>query len=199
MTPSALRLLKIIIHSTLLAFACLISYLLMTNILYPIKFLPEDDKLLGGMWSVVATVYVYQFGQTQSWSLALLRMAATSVSFVLCLAYLLIFPFHAWGLAILIGLGSVVVYLIGQPEAGVTTGITTAVIMVVAGISPHEAWKQPILRLLDTADGVFVGLLVAWIGRHIGSEDSRNNPRKLEFQGGHSADQKECYPTSSKR
>ena len=146
MTPSALRLLKIIIHSTLLAFACLISYLLMTNILYPIKFLPEDDKLLGGMWSVVATVYVYQFGQTQSWSLALLRMAATSVSFVLCLAYLLIFPFHAWGLAILIGLGSVVVYLIGQPEAGVTTGITTAVIMVVAGISPHEAWKQPILR-----------------------------------------------------
>jgi len=141
----------------------------MTNILYPIKFLPEDDKLLGGMWSVVATVYVYQFGQTQSWSLALLRMAATSVSFVLCLAYLLIFPFHAWGLAILIGLGSVVVYLIGQPEAGVTTGITTAVIMVVAGISPHEAWKQPILRLLDTADGVVVGLLVAWIGRHIGS------------------------------
>ena len=54
--------------------------------------------------------------------------------------------------------------------------------MVVAGISPYEAWKQPILRLLDTADGVFVGLLVAWIGRHIGSEDSRDNLRKLEFQ-----------------
>ena len=184
MIPPAPQIQKVIIHSSLLTLACWVSYLLMTNILYPVKFLPEDDKLLGGMWSVVATVYVYQSGQTQTRSLALLRMAATSVSFVLCLAYLLIFPFSAWGMALLIGIGSVVVSLIGQPEAGVTTGITTAVIMVVAGISPHEAWKQPILRLLDTTSGVVVGLLAAWIGRHIGSEDSRDNPRKLELQRG---------------
>jgi Fusaric acid resistance protein-like len=184
MIPSAPQSLKVIIHSSLLTLACWVSYLLMTNILYPVKFLPEDDKLLGGMWSVVATVYVYQSGQTQTRSLALLRMAATSVSFVLCLAYLLIFPFHAWGMALLIGLGSVVVSLMGQPEAGVTTGITTAVIMVVAGISPHEAWKQPILRLLDTTDGVVVGLLAAGIGRHIVHEDSRDNPRELKCKRG---------------
>jgi hypothetical protein len=71
--------------------------------------------------------------------------------------------------------------------------------MVVAGISPYEAWKQPILRLLDTADGVVMDLLAAWLGRHIGSEDSRDNLRKLEFQRGHSVDDKECYPTSSKQ
>jgi uncharacterized membrane protein YccC len=168
---------KVIIHASLLTLACLVSYILMTSILYPIKFLPEDDKLLGGMWSVVATVYVYQYGQTKNRSLALLRMAATSVSFVLCFAYLLIFPFHAWGMALLIGIGSVVVSLVGQAEAGVTTGITTTVIMVVAGISPHDAWKQPILRLLDTTDGVVVGLLAAWIGRHIGRRNLEDKPR----------------------
>jgi hypothetical protein len=31
---------------------------------------------------------------------ALSRMAATSISFVLCLVYLLIFPFHVWGMAV---------------------------------------------------------------------------------------------------
>jgi uncharacterized membrane protein YccC len=199
MTPPAPRILKVILHSSLLTVACLVSYLLMTGVLYPIKFLPEDDKLLGGMWSVVATIYVYQYGQPQSRRLAWLRMAATSVSFLLCLAYLLIFPFHAWGMALLIGIGSVLVSLAGQPEAGVTTGITTAVIMVVAGISPHEAWKQPILRLLDTTDGVVVGLLAAWIGRHIASEYTQDNPHKLESQRVRSANDEERSLTRSKR
>lgn len=56
MISSTPQILKFILHSSLLAFACLVSYLLMTNILYPIKLLLEDAKLLGGMWSVVATV-----------------------------------------------------------------------------------------------------------------------------------------------
>jgi hypothetical protein len=36
--------------------------------------------------------------------------------------------------------------------------------MVVAGISPEHAWKQPILRLVDTLVGVAVGIVGAWIG-----------------------------------
>jgi hypothetical protein len=36
--------------------------------------------------------------------------------------------------------------------------------MVVAALSPAEAWRQPLLRLLDTVVGVTVGLMFAWIG-----------------------------------
>jgi uncharacterized membrane protein YccC len=34
----------------------------------------------------------------------------------------------------------------------------------VAEVSPHDAWRQPILRLADTVIGVVVGLAAAWTG-----------------------------------
>ena len=64
---------------------------------------------------------------------AVSRLAATSVSFVLCLAYLAVLPFHVWALAALTGLSALVVMLLGRPGDAVTAGITTAVILVVAG------------------------------------------------------------------
>jgi multisubunit Na+/H+ antiporter MnhB subunit len=39
--------------------------------------------------------------------------------------------------------------------------------MVVAALSPHNAWRQPILRLIDTAVGVAVGLAVAWLSTYV--------------------------------
>lgn len=76
--------------------------------------------------------------------------------------YLLIFPFHLWGMASLIGIGAIAVTMIGRPDDTITTSITTAVVMVVAAIGPHDAWRQPILRLVDTAVGVAVGVATAW-------------------------------------
>jgi len=39
-----------------------------------------------------------------------------------------------------------------------TTSITTAVVMVVAAIGPHDAWREPILRPVDTAFGALIGV-----------------------------------------
>jgi hypothetical protein len=44
------------------------------------------------------------------------------VSFVLCLVYLLIVPFHPWGLAALIGIGAAAVALLRRPDDTVVTG-----------------------------------------------------------------------------
>jgi uncharacterized membrane protein YccC len=90
-------------------------------------------------------------------------MAATLVSFVLCLAYLAVLPFHPWGLAIMVGLSVLVTALISRPGDEITAAITTAVVLVVAKLSPHHAWQQPILRLADTVIGVAVGLTAAWL------------------------------------
>jgi uncharacterized membrane protein YccC len=143
-----------------------VSYWLITHILANTYSISRDDDLLGGMWAAVATIFVYRYSHAESVRAALSRMAATSISFVLCLVYLLIFPFHVWGMAALIGIGTIVVTTMGRPDDTITTGITIAVVMVVAALSPHGAWRQPILRLADTALGVAVGVAAAWLGTH---------------------------------
>jgi uncharacterized membrane protein YccC len=152
-----------IIHGVILAASCAISYWLITHILGHSIAVSRDDELLGGMWATIATLFVYRFSYEQSIGAAVSRMTSTAVSFILCLVYLLMFPFHLWGLAALIGIGTVMMSLIGRPDDIVTTGITTAVVMVVAAISPQEAWIQPILRMVDTIVGVSVGVVAAWL------------------------------------
>ena len=56
---------------------------------------------------------------------------------------------------------------IGRPGDAITAGITTAVVMVVAAVSPHDAWQQPILRFADTVIGVAVGVAAAWTGLRV--------------------------------
>ena len=161
------RFAKAVGHGAVLTVSCLMSYGLITGILTRVCFASRDDKLLGGMWAVIATVFVYHYNYEQSVSAALLRIAATLVSFALSLVYLLILPFSPWGMAALIGIGAIAMDLAGRSEDIITTGITTAVVMVVAGISPQHAWKQPILRLIDTIAGTSVGIAGAWIGQSV--------------------------------
>jgi uncharacterized membrane protein YccC len=79
------------------------------------------------------------------------------------MVYLLLFPFHALGMAALIGVGTVVMMLLGRREDIITTGITTAVVMVVAAMNPQDVWQQPLLRLVDTIVGIAVG--IAFMGK----------------------------------
>jgi len=146
-----------------LALAALVSYELTTRILTS-AISSRDDQLLGGMWSVVATVFVCRESYKETVGAALSRTAATSLSFILCLAYLLLLPFSPWGMAILIAIGAVILIMIHRPGDVITTSITTAVVMVVAAISPQHAWRQPILRLLDTLIGIAVGFTAVWMG-----------------------------------
>jgi uncharacterized membrane protein YgaE (UPF0421/DUF939 family) len=153
-----------VLHGIALSILCVISYWLITHLLAHVFPVSRDDDLLGGMWAVVATVFVYRYSYEQSTGAALSRMAATSLSFALCFIYLLFFPSEVWGMAALIGIGAVAMSVLDRPDDIITTGITTAVVMVVAAISPDHAWKQPILRLLDTIVGVVVGIAGALIG-----------------------------------
>jgi hypothetical protein len=150
-------------HGVLLGACCLLSYKIITVLLTVSRFVPRDDKLLGGMWAVVATIFVFRRCYEESANAALTRTAATLFSFGLCLIYLLIFPFRVWGMVALIAIGAIVLESIGRSEDVITACITTAVVLVVAGISPEHAWKQPILRLIDTVVGIVVGMLGAWI------------------------------------
>jgi hypothetical protein len=134
-----------ILECCLLAIACLITYELVTRLLVHVYSVSRADDMLGGMWAVIATVFVSRDSYQHSVAAAVSRMAATSVSFVFCLIYLIFLPFHAWALALLIGASALAVTLMGRPGDAVTAGVTTAVVLVVAAVSPHDAWQQPIL------------------------------------------------------
>ena len=155
--------LKDFAYTVELTLACLAAFWIITGILRPFDE-NAADNLLGGMWAVVATVFVFRDTRDQSLSASISRMIATCVSFALCLAYLLFLPFNPVGMAALVGIGTLCTMLLDKRNEIVTTGITTAVVMVVAALSPAEAWRQPLLRLLDTVVGVTVGLIFAWIG-----------------------------------
>jgi hypothetical protein len=128
-----------VVECVVLAVACLISYWLATHLLSRVHSVGRDDDLLGGMWAVLATIFVLRdsFGKSVAAAIAL---------------------------AVLVGASALVVMLLGRPGDAVTAGITTAVITVVAAVSPQHAWEQPILRLADTVVGVAVGAIAAWAG-----------------------------------
>jgi uncharacterized membrane protein YccC len=138
-----------------------ITYWLVTSLLSRVYSISRADDLLGGLWAVIATIFVFRDSYEQSVAAAVSRMAATSVSFVLCLIFL---PVYAWALAVLIGLSAPAGMLIGRPGDAVTAAVTTAVVMIVAAVTPRDAWEEPILRFADTLIGVAVGIAAAWIG-----------------------------------
>src|ERR1700733_7903234 len=73
--------------SVLLGVACLISYWLTTRVLslaYPVS---REDDALGGMWAVIATVFLFRNSYDSSLAAALSRMAATLVNIANSLAY----------------------------------------------------------------------------------------------------------------
>jgi len=148
-----------------MAIACALSYAITTELLG--RFVDEPNELLGGMWAVVATVFVFRESRESSLSAGVARLTATCVSFALCLIYLLLFSVTGIGLAVVIGLGTIAMMALGRQDDISTTAITTSVVLVVAAIDPEKALLQPLLRLLDTVVGIAIGMACKWSASYI--------------------------------
>ena len=166
-----------VVHSTALALACAVSYLLTTRVLSHIHQISPEDQLIGGMWAMIATAFVYRFSYDQSITAAISRVSATLLSIVLCFTWLVFFSFSLWATALLIGVGSLILILVGRPDDVITATITTAIVMVLAAVDPHDTWEQPILRLVDTLVGIGVGVAVSWLGLRLGEDRARGEVR----------------------
>jgi uncharacterized membrane protein YgaE (UPF0421/DUF939 family) len=151
-----------VVYALNMAIASFITYWIMTHSLS--RFVDGPSDFLGGMWAVAATVFVFRETSLRSLSAGFARLIATCVSFTLCLLYLLLFPFTPVGMAVLIAIGTMVMALLGRRDDIVTVGIITVVVMVVAAMSPSDAWQQPLLRLVDTVVGIGVGVACKWFG-----------------------------------
>lgn len=148
-----------------MAIACLITYWIMASVFS--RFVDRPTDLLGGMWAMIATVFVFRKTRANSLAAGIARLIATCVSFALCLPYLWLFPFTPLGLAVLLGLGTVIMMLLDRRDDIGVTAITTIVVMVVAAIDPQDAWRQPLLRLVDTVVGIAVGVACKWVASFV--------------------------------
>jgi uncharacterized membrane protein YccC len=154
-----------LVYAVDMAIACLISYWVMTDGLA--RFVDPASDLLGGMWAVAATIFVFRETRRDSLAAGADRLIATGVSFGLCLPYLWLFRFTPLGMAVVLAIGTLVMALLRRRDDIVTTGITTAVVLVVAAISPQDAWQQPLLRLVDTVVGITVGVACKWAASYL--------------------------------
>ncbi len=61
-------------HGVLLAICSLISYTSITYQLIAGRIVPRDDEFLGGMWAVIATIFVFRYSYQESVTAALSRV-----------------------------------------------------------------------------------------------------------------------------
>jgi uncharacterized membrane protein YgaE (UPF0421/DUF939 family) len=147
-----------------MALACLITCWVMVFLLPHFGWVSTSVSVL---WAVISTVFVYKDTRAHSLSAGLSRLIATCASVALCLIYLWLLPATAIAMAVLITIGALLMILIGRRDEAGLTAITIAVIMIVAASDPQDAWRQPLLRLLDTIVGIAVGVACKWVGSFV--------------------------------
>jgi hypothetical protein len=163
LTPATVSARAAVAQSVALALACLASYSLVRHASAQIHSLSHADDQIDGLWAVIATAFVFRTTQAESVTAAKARVAATALSFALCFAYLLFLPFYAWGLAALIAVGTLVLISVGQAGDVGVGGISTAAVMVIAALSPHNPWQQPLIGAVGTTIGIAIGLAASWL------------------------------------
>jgi uncharacterized membrane protein YccC len=158
-----------VLDCVILGAACLLTYWLVTTVQPHVfgYYRSRAADEIGALWAVISTVFVLRDSFEKSTAAAVSRMASTSVSFVLCLIYLIFLPFHTWALGLLVGASALAVILLGRPADAVSAGISSAVVMIASKLSPQHAWQQPIARFVDTVAGVIVGVVAAWLALRV--------------------------------
>jgi hypothetical protein len=150
-------------QSVALALACLAGYSLARHASAYIHPLADADDQVAGLWAVIATAFVFRTSRAESIVAAKTRVAATALSFALCFAYLLFLPSHPWAMAALIAVGTLVLTSAGQSRDVGVGAITTAAVMVIAALSQHHQWRQPLIGAAATATGIAIGLAASWL------------------------------------
>jgi uncharacterized membrane protein YccC len=171
------------VQSVTLALACLASYSLVRYASAHIHSLSHADDLVGGLWAVIATAFVFRTTEDESITAAKTRVAATALSFALCFVYLLVLPSHPWGMALLIGVSTFLLIALGQSGDVAVSAITIGAVMVIAALGPHDPWKQPLIGAVATAVGIAIGVAASWFANAKLVDALRHEPKATETKG----------------
>lgn len=142
------------------------AYLIGTFVTGPFH---QASSSMGAMLACTSAVVVLQTpGLRESLRAGLLRVAGTALGALLAYAYLRLFAFSTLGMMLAVALLVVLSMLLGIPDNGRMATITLLAILLVSQRShalPHGV--NCLLRFVESALGVAVGVVLAWLTSHL--------------------------------
>lgn len=123
----------------------------------------SDSVTIGAMWAMISAIVVMQETRSATLDTAWLRIFGSLVGAVISAAYLLVLPFSAIGMALLVGLTVLVCQLVGIPGHARLAALTVGVVMVVSALNPDI---PPLVnagtRFFEVIIGSTVAVGTAW-------------------------------------
>lgn len=120
------------------------------------------------MWAVISAIIVIESSHSETFVSARNRILGTIVGALVSGIYLFLFPFSVIGFTVAIGIGVLICYLFRIPKAVKLTGITIAVVIIVATIDKDlHPFVNAGLRLAESAIGTGMAIIVALVSYFI--------------------------------
>ncbi|APB33102.1 membrane protein-like protein [Gloeomargarita lithophora Alchichica-D10] len=92
---------------------------------------------IGGLWAAISGIVVLQASRRETFAMATLRILGSAIGSLVSAAYLFLLPFSSWGMGLCIFITVVLCHLVQIPDHARLASLTVAIVMVVAGNSPH--------------------------------------------------------------
>lgn len=142
------------------------AYLIGTFVTGPFH---QASSSMGAMLACTSAVVVLQTpGLRESLRAGLLRVAGTALGALLAYAYLRLFAFSTLGMMLAVALLVVLSMLLGIPDNGRMATITLLAILLVSQRSHAlPSGVNCLLRFVESALGVAVGVVLAWLTSHL--------------------------------
>lgn len=123
----------------------------------------HSSYVIGGIWSVISGIIVYDDIRTNVLRSARLRTIGSLIGAVVSGAYLHFFAFSIPGFAVCIAVGALICHLLRLPDHIKLTGVTISVIMLVSVMTHNEApIENAALRFFESVIGAAIAVAVTY-------------------------------------
>jgi uncharacterized membrane protein YccC len=131
----------------------------------------DSSSAIGGFWSVISGVIVYDDIRTNVLHSAKLRSIGSLIGAVVSGAYLHFFAFSLPGFAACVGAGALICHLLRLPDHIKLTGVTISVVMMVSVTTDNQVpIENAALRFFESVIGAGVAVAVAYLAGVLSSK-----------------------------
>ncbi|MDP3560453.1 MAG: FUSC family protein [Legionellaceae bacterium] len=138
-----------------------LSYFLAQKIAMYLHF---SSSLISGLWAGISSIMIMQVEVQEVHNAGYFRILGSSMGAICAVLCAMSLGYSAWTIAITMFVSTIMVSLCSLKKTLRLTNLTALVIIVVGIISPEiPPWKNAIARVLESALGVSVTIMLAWL------------------------------------
>lgn len=122
----------------------------------------SQNKIIAGMWSVVAALYIIQTNIGGSYQIARTRVLAIFTGSALGAFFTALFGAENLSLGVSVSCNVIICYLLGLKDSIYLSSISLVVVNILWKLNPAVTpWEFGFFRIVDSAIGIVIGLAVA--------------------------------------